>query len=92
MLEKTALVNGRIYTMAGNLWEKGAILWQNGKILAVGPDVAIPSDAEVIDARGKTVLPGFIDAHTHIGILEEIYAFEGDDLNEMTEPVTPELR
>ncbi|MBZ4655384.1 MAG: amidohydrolase [Peptococcaceae bacterium] len=92
MLEKTALVNGRIYTMTGNIWEKGAILWQNGKILAVGPDVAIPSDARVIDVRGKTVLPGFIDAHTHIGILEEIYAFEGDDLNEMTEPVTPELR
>mgnify|MGYP005849909823 CR=1 FL=1 len=92
MLEKTALVNGRIYTMTGDIWEKGAILWQNGKILAVGPDVAIPSDARVVDARGKTVLPGFIDAHTHIGILEEIYAFEGDDLNEMTEPVTPELR
>lgn len=49
-------------------------------------------NVKVLDLAGKTVLPGFIDAHTHLGILEEIYQDDGDDLNEFTEPVTPELR
>lgn len=88
----TALINGRIYTMAGKVWEKGMLLFEKGKITAVGDVVKIPQEAEVIDLQGKTVLPGFIDAHTHLGVLEEIYQEEGDDLNEYTEPVTPELR
>ncbi|KUO65001.1 MAG: amidohydrolase [Gracilibacter sp. BRH_c7a] len=46
----------------------------------------------VIDTQGKSVLPGFIDAHCHVGIGEEIYQYEGDDLNEMTDPLTPEVR
>ena len=88
----TALVNGRIYTMAGKVWEKGILLLENGQITAVGAEVNIPQEAEVLDLQGKTVLPGFIDAHTHLGILEEIYQEEGDDLNEYTEPITPEMR
>ncbi len=47
---------------------------------------------KIIDATGKWILPGFIDAHCHVGIGEEIYRYEGDDLNEMTDPLTPELR
>lgn len=46
----------------------------------------------IIDAQGKLILPGFIDAHCHVGIGEEIYQYEGDDLNEMTDPLTPEVR
>jgi len=89
---KKALTNARIYTMNGNVIEKGTILWDKKNILAVGETVELPQEAEVIDMSGKTVVPGFIDAHTHLGILEEIYQVEGDDLNEFTEPVTPELR
>jgi imidazolonepropionase-like amidohydrolase len=93
MMMKTALINGRIYTMAGPVLEKGSLLWEKGKITAVGErETLLPRDAEVIDLQGKTVLPGFIDAHTHVGILEEIYQEEGDDLNEFTEPITPEMR
>lgn len=47
---------------------------------------------KIIDATGKWILPGFIDCHCHVGIGEEIYRYEGDDLNEMTDPLTPELR
>ncbi len=48
--------------------------------------------AEVIDAKGNYVLPGFVDAHCHIGMCEDSVGFEGDDGNEMTDPVTPQLR
>lgn len=89
---KTALLNGCIYTLAGTVLKKGTVVFENGKIEAVGENIAIPQDAETVDLQGKTVLPGFIDAHTHVGILEEIYQEEGDDLNEFTEPVTPEMR
>jgi len=87
-----ALTNGCIYTMAGNILKNGTIIWDNEKITNVGENIEIPSDAEVIDLHGKSVLPGFIDAHTHLGILEEIYQQEGNDLNEFTEPITPEMR
>jgi len=110
--KKTILSNGRIYTMAGQVWEKGTIILEGKTIKAVGEgnsllqaakidlatgagsekEIDTETEIEVIDLEGKTVLPGFIDAHTHLGILEEIFQDDGDDLNEFTEPVTPELR
>lgn len=72
-------------------FEIGSILLNyQGKIEAVGI-IDLPENCEIIDAKGKYVLPGFVDAHTHLGIYEEIYP-EGDDTNEMSEPVTPQLR
>lgn len=50
------------------------------------------NDLEEIDFSGKFILPGFVDAHTHLGICESYLSFEGDDANEMTDPVTPHLR
>jgi len=91
-MKKTALINARIYTMAGETLEEGSILWEDGRILAVGKRLELPSETTIIDVSGKTITPGYIDAHTHLGILEEIYQVEGDDLNEFTEPVTPEMR
>lgn len=87
-----AITNGFIITVSGEDIERGTILIENGKIKAVGRDIAIPEVAEVIDAAGKVVTPGFIDAHCHVGILEEVYRIEGNDVNEMTDPVTPHLR
>ena len=87
-----ALTNGRLYTIEHGVVEQGTVLMDNGKIAAVGTDVIIPADAQVIDVEGRIVTPGFIDAHTHIGIDEEIYQPIGDDCNEMTEPNTAELR
>jgi len=91
-MDKKALTNARIYTMAGDVLENASLLWQGEKILAVGVRLDIPDGTQIIDLQGKIVVPGFIDAHTHVGILEEIYQIEGDDLNEDTEPVTPQLR
>ncbi|MGI5901776.1 MAG: amidohydrolase family protein [Desulfitobacteriia bacterium] len=50
------------------------------------------SPVKIINAAGQWVLPGFIDAHSHVGLGEEVYRYEGDDINEMTDPLTPELR
>lgn len=84
--------NGKIYTMAGGVIENGSILIKEGKIVEVGKDIIAPLDAEVIDAEGRMVTPGFIDAHCHLGMWEEGIGFEGSDGNEMVDPVTPHLR
>jgi imidazolonepropionase-like amidohydrolase len=87
-----ALINGNIMTMAGKVYKEGSIVVKGQKIAALSPYPSPPAGARVIDVTGKYVLPGFIDAHTHIGIYEEIYRIEGDDTNESSDPVTPHLR
>ena len=84
--------NGHIYTMAGQVIENGCILIKDGKIVEVGKDLKAPENAEVIDAKGKMITPGFVDAHCHLGMFEEGIGFEGSDGNEMTDPITPQLR
>ncbi|NLY46251.1 MAG: amidohydrolase [Tissierella sp.] len=84
--------NGFIYTMSDEIIENGSILIKDGKIAAVGKDLEIPSGAEVIDAEGRMITPGFIDAHCHLGMWEDSIGFEGSDGNEMVDPLTPQLR
>ena len=72
--------------------ENGWIEIENGKIIAVeegSPDVVGTED---LDGQGKLLIPGFIDAHTHLGIIENGIDFEGDYCNEATDPFTPQLR
>lgn len=83
--------NGKIFTMAGQALECGSILIKNGKIVEVAENIDVLEE-EVIDAKGGYVIPGMIDAHTHIGGEEENMGFEGHDINEMTDPITPHLR
>lgn len=87
-----ALTNGKLYTMEDGIIAQGTVLLDGGKILAVGDAVDIPDGAQIINVEGRIVTPGFIDAHTHMGIDEEIHQPIGDDCNEMTEPNTAELR
>lgn len=87
-----ALVNGTILTMEGKDYKQGTVLINRGKIIATGENIPIPADAEIINVNNQYILPGFIDAHTHTGILEEIYALEGDDVNEISDPITPQIR
>ena len=87
-----AIRGGKIYTISGKIYDPGTVLVEGSKILDVYTGTKTPHGAEVLDATGKYVLPGFIDAHTHLGIVEEIYREEGDDCNEITDPVSPHLR
>jgi len=87
--------NAMLYTMAGETPFVGDISVENGKISKVYPGgmtEGISAEDDVIDAGGLLAFPGFIDAHCHIGMWEEGIGFEGDDGNEMTDPVTPQLR
>lgn len=65
--ERLAIKGGKVLPVSGPAIENGVVLVRNGKIEAVGKDVAIPSDAKVIDATGRVVVPGFIEAHSNRG-------------------------
>lgn len=69
----------------------GTILVRDGKIVAIGQNVAIPSGCRIIDGRGKVVTPGLIDAHTHLGVYAEQLDWSGEDVNEISHPATPGL-
>lgn len=62
------------------------------KITRVGENLDNPNNEEEYDATGKYVLPGFIDAHSHIGLFNESMRWEGEDGNEMTDPITPDMQ
>lgn len=79
-------------TMAGETIENGQVLIKDNKIIEVGNNIKVSDDCKVLDAEGGYVLPGFIDAHCHIGMFEQDMGFEGSDGNEVTNPVTPQLR
>ena len=87
------IYNAEIHTMdSRGVIENGWLEVEEGKIKALGegsPE-AVPEDS--IDACGGLLLPGFIEAHTHLGIIADGLDFEGDDCNESTDPFTPQMR
>lgn len=89
------ICNGKILTMAGITHENGFVRTEGKIITETGSmkDLKKPYDSEIIlDVNGSIVMPGLIDAHSHIGITEEKKGTIGDDCNEGTNPVTPSLR
>src|SRR4051812_43829170 len=65
-----ALVGGVIHPVSGPEIPDGVLIFDQGKIVALGKGVAIPANAEKIDLKGQYVYPGLIDAHTHLGLSE----------------------
>ncbi|MBQ1704249.1 MAG: amidohydrolase [Clostridia bacterium] len=85
--------NGHIKTMAGPDIENGRVLiGDDGKIVSVGKKIACPEGAQVIDAQGRLVTPGCVEAHCHIGLDNEGMGWEGHDYNEIVDPITPQMR
>ena len=84
--------NAHILPIVGEEIENGCLFIDQDKIAAVGTEIPVPQGAEVIDAQGRLVTPGCIDAHCHIGLDNEAMAWEGADFNEMVDPITPQMR
>ena len=81
------ITNGCIKTMAGADIENGSVLiGDDGKILEVGARITAPEGVEVIDAGGRLVTPGCVEAHCHIGLDNEGMGWEGHDYNEIVHP------
>lgn len=87
------IYNAEIATMdkAGTI-PLGWLEIENGKIKSICAGSPEHTGSDDIDAHGGLILPGFIDAHTHLGIIEDGIDFEGDDCNESTDPFTPQMR
>ena len=84
--------NGKIITMSDKNHENGCILIHDNKIVDIQEYIEESDNMEVIDVNRAWVMPGIIEAHCHIGLSEEGIRFEGDDINEATNPITAHLR
>ncbi|MGW7295268.1 amidohydrolase [Streptomyces xiamenensis] len=89
-----AIRSGYVVPVAAEPIDGGTVLIIDGKIAAVGPDaeVTVPEGVTTVDAAGSWVLPGFVEAHGHIGVHEEAEGWAGQDTNEMTDPVGARMR
>ncbi|MBE6748207.1 MAG: amidohydrolase [Ruminococcaceae bacterium] len=84
--------NGLLYTMEADEPIFADILIKNGKISEISKNIEATSEMKIIDAKNMCVFPGFIDAHSHIGICEDKTSVQVDESNEDTTPVTPTMR
>ena len=80
----------KIYTVSQGIVENGTILVEKGKIVQVGKNISVPKGLPVLEA--EVVIPGLIDAHTHVGVYSLPDVEENSDGNEMTNPITPQVR
>jgi imidazolonepropionase-like amidohydrolase len=88
-----AYSGARIHTATGAPIEQGILIVRNGKIVAVGgPDTKIPEGAEIVDLRGKVIIPGLVDTHSHIGVYSRPEVPANSDGNEASGPVQGVLR
>jgi imidazolonepropionase-like amidohydrolase len=88
-----AITGGRVVPIEGEPIEGGTVVITDGRIATVaGPGFTPPDGAVLVDATGRWVLPGFIDAHTHLGAREEGEGWAGHDTNELTGPVQAHVR
>lgn len=84
--------NGLLYTMEQEEPVQADLLIREGKIAKIGQRIRPEKGMQIIDARGLRVYPGFIDAHSHIGLAQERETAQTDPSNENTNPVTPFIR
>ena len=84
--------NGQVFTMESNEACYVDLLIDNKKIIQISKKITPTERMMIIDASGLRVYPGFIDAHSHIGISEDKKTSQGDESNEGTNPITPAIR
>jgi imidazolonepropionase-like amidohydrolase len=87
-----AIVGGQVIPIEGAAFSDGVVVMEDGVIRALGRDVRAPDGVERVDATGRVVLPGLVDAHVHLGVHEEAEGWAGQDTNEGTDPVAAHVR
>ena len=87
-----AFIHATIYPISSAKIENATLLVQDGKILQIGQQISIPADAEVVDCQGQVLLPGWVDAHTHVGLWGEAEGRASYDGNESSGPITAQVR
>lgn len=88
----TAFVGATVLTATGQQIENGVVITSGGKIVAIGgPDTPIPADVAKVDATGKWLTPGIIDAHSHLGVYPSPGVSARSDGNEATDPNTAQV-
>lgn len=86
-------IHANIHTMEAEPILDGYFKVENGIFSEIGNMSDLKSlNGELLDLQGLRVYPGFVDAHTHLGMFEDGLTFEGDDGNEESDPITPQLR
>lgn len=89
---KRAIVNCQLVDVSsGDIQDSTTILWENETIQAIGKNLDLPADVEVIDGEGRYVTPGLINAYTHLGLKEVGIRWEGNDAYEPSEASYPHL-
>ena len=87
------IYNAVVHPMDAPILPNGFVEWAGGTIVQVGPMSSCPTPAESdLDAQGGHLLPGFVDAHCHLGMLADGLCYDDDDCNEISDPCTPNLR
>lgn len=87
MTDFLAITGGHVVPVSGEPIENGTVVVTDGVISVVGgSDTPVPDGARVVDASGSWVLPGFVEAHGHLGVHEDGEGWSGNDTNEMTDP------
>ena len=91
-MAQLALTHALVMTASRGNIDNGSVLIRNSTIQEIGTNVGIPRDAEVWDLKGKVVIPGMIDAHTHLGLRQDGVGADQSDEDEVDNPVVPQIR
>lgn len=89
---RLALTEALILTASNGIIKKGTLLINNGAIEQVGDNVKLPRDAEVWNLKDQVLVPGMIDAHTHLGLRQDGVSADQSDEDEVGDPVVPHIR
>lgn len=91
-MKSTIFRQATVYPVTSAVKYETDVLVENGKIAAIGKNLAIPENTTIINCNDLHLFPGFIDVHTHLGLYDEGTGWAGNDANETTEPLTPHIR
>ncbi len=91
-MARLALTDAYIMIGTGDVLNKGTILIRDARIEAIGTNVRVPADAEAWSLKDKVIIPGMIDAHTHLGLTQDGVGAAQSDEDEVDDPIVPHLQ